>query len=562
MSPRARVRALGDIGVTLAGLPILCAVLPLTLSACAGRNTDARDQRDDPGRRDVAVDATLDPNTSDPDLAETDNDVSAPDSDLSDAPDSSDGSTPDAPDGPDADAPDAPGDPDAATPDTPDAASELPPAASEEHCAEVAAFGPVFGDVVARWIAQDDASPWPEERGAPVVFVGSSSIRRWDLLAATFTDYDPLQRGFGGAQLGEVALFADELVVRHHPRAVVVYAGTNDLAAGVSSDTVVERFRCLRQRVGLGLGWGVPVVFITVAPTQARWASWDAAAAVNARVAALTVDDPAVTVADVATPMLATGSPPAASLFVSDGLHVSAAGYELWSAVVGDTLESLLEPSPPATAHFLSAGTRVLIDLGPTDGTNGEATPSPDYLGQHWNNWYPIVGGARVLPGEHLDGLVTADGVATPIDLVVAGDFAANGWQNGGLRWPDQTLLGDLAISSATGDYFYADGDDITGGFYLRGLSPTQTFTLRMFASREEAERRVTRYVVRGETSREVSVQTSGPGAGSDSEARNDDTLAELSGLRPDAWGNLFVDLQVEAGAFAYVSLIELVVER
>jgi hypothetical protein len=37
--------------------------------------------------------------------------------------------------------------------------------------------------------------------------------------------------------------------------------------------------------------------------------------------------------------------------------------------------------------------------------------------------------------------------------------------------------------------------------------------------------------------------------------------VAVLSGVAPNAWGYLFIDLQIEAGAFAYLSLLELTVE-
>jgi hypothetical protein len=81
----------------------------------------------------------------------------------------------------------------------------------------VEAFRPNYSATIATWTAQDDLSPWPAD---PVVFVGSSSIRRWEGLAQAYSDHTPLQRGFGGAQLAEVALSFQDLVARHDPRAV------------------------------------------------------------------------------------------------------------------------------------------------------------------------------------------------------------------------------------------------------------------------------------------------------------------------------------------------------
>ncbi len=427
-------------------------------------------------------------------------------------------------------------------------------------CAEVDAFTPVYADVIARWGAQDALGGWP---AAPVVFVGSSTVRRWEGLAAAYTDYAPLQRGFGGAQLGEIARAAQELILRHGPRAVVVYAGSNDIAAGVPATVVTDRLRCLRQRVGVGLGADTPVLFVSILPTPARWSQWAEADAVNTAVATLAEADAGLVYVDLATPFLATGSPPDAALFVEDGLHLSDAGYALWNAGLRPAVEAIgaPAPAPEVTPLPLAAGTRLRVDLGPSNAEDGESTPSPDYLGNHWNNWYPIDGDADVLPGEQLVDLVDITGAATGVDLVIAGGFQVNGRSNGGLLWPDAARLGDLAVGSATGDYLYVTGPDMPGALYLRGLDPAARYTLRLFAAREDTERRVTRYVVTGAARAEDTLQTSGAGAGADGVLTNDDTVLTFRGLAPDAAGHLFVDVAIAEGTYAYLSLVELEVE-
>jgi lysophospholipase L1-like esterase len=416
----------------------------------------------------------------------------------------------------------------------------------------------VFAEEISRWSAQDALGGWPE---GPLVFVGSSTVRRWEGFAPAYADHAPLQRGFGGAQLGEVALYANELVVRHAPRGVVVFAGTNDIAAGVSPDIVVDRLRCLRARIAVGVGVATPVLYVAITPAPARWDTWAQASAVNTAVAALAEADPGLVYVDTATPFLATGSPPSAALFVEDGLHLSEEGYALWAATLRPAVDAVLAPRAPDAAAPLAAGTRVRVDLGPSDGDDGEATPAPDYLGNTWNNWFGRDGGADVLPGEQLIDLVDITGVPTPVDLVIAGGFYMNGRRNGGLLWPDTARLGDLAVGSATGDYFYTDGADMPGALFLRGLDPAARYTLRLFAAREETERRVTRYTVSGAAVAEATLQTSGASAGAADTPTNDDTVVTLTHLAPDAWGHLFLDVAAEEGPFGYLSLLELEVE-
>ncbi|MEL6178753.1 MAG: hypothetical protein AAFS10_07360 [Myxococcota bacterium] len=251
---------------------------------------------------------------------------------------------------------------------------------------------------------------------------------------------------------------------------------------------------------------------------------------------------------------------------MDDGLHLSAEGYALWDSVLRPAVDAVLEPLAPVDEPPEGSpptGARVLIDVGPNNPGDGEVTPSPDYLGQHWNNWHDLDGGGQVLPGEHLDALRTTDGTPTPIGLVVTGGFEANGWANGGLRWPDQTLLGDLAVGSATGDFWYASGADQPGGWMFQGLDPGRRYTLRLFASRDDAELRITRFTAVGAGQPQSAVvQTSGVGAGQmDATTANNDDVAVLEALQADRWGHLFVDVEVVQGRYAYTSLIELHVQ-
>lgn len=447
--------------------------------------------------------------------------------------------------------------PELADADVVDAAADpwTPPFADVDFCDEVAAFGPVFGADIARWRSQDDAASPPPPG---LLLVGSSSARRWEDFARLHADRTPMQRGFGGAQLGEVALSAYDLITRHDPAAVAVFAGTNDVAAGVEVDVVVERFRCLRQRIGTTLGWETPVFFIGITPTPARWSGWDRASAVNDAVRALAEDDLGAHYIDIPTPFLATGSPPDAALFVGDRLHLSDAGYALWNDVIRGALDGALgvPVAPPSATRPLALGETVLLDVGPNDDAHGEATPAPDYLGRHWNNWHPTGGGTRILPGEHVEAMVTATGEATDVRAVVTGGFGSNGWANGGLRWPDPELLGDLAVGSATGDFWYADGGDLPGGIAFYGLRPGQPHTVRLFASRGDDETRTTRFTVHGVTSATRTVRTSGPDAGAGS--ANDREITAFDDVVADAYGALYIDVDVDQGAYAYLSLVEI----
>src|SRR6266550_2177708 len=75
--------------------------------------------------------------------------------------------------------------------------------------------------------AADRATP-PAPGG--IVFVGSSSFRRWTSLAADFPGLPVLNRGFGGSTLREVNHYARRIVLPYRPRLIVLYAGDNEIA--------------------------------------------------------------------------------------------------------------------------------------------------------------------------------------------------------------------------------------------------------------------------------------------------------------------------------------------
>ena len=189
-----------------------------------------------------------------------------------------------------------------------------------------------FEDDVAAFEAADREQPPPER---PIVFVGSSSIRLWSSLAEDMAPLPVLNRGFGGSQLAHVVHFAERIVVRYRPRAVILYAGDNDLdeSTGKSAADVVRDFQAFVSLVH-GAVPDARLYSLAIKPSRMRWARWAEQSKANAEIAALCGQDPRLAFLDTATPMLATGAPPARELFLFDGLHLSARGYALWTSVV------------------------------------------------------------------------------------------------------------------------------------------------------------------------------------------------------------------------------------
>jgi lysophospholipase L1-like esterase len=177
------------------------------------------------------------------------------------------------------------------------------------------------------------------------LFLGSSSIRLWDI-AHSFTDIATINRGFGGATTADVLHYYPQLKPRVAPRAVVVYVGENDLAAGTSAEAVSrDLLRLLRQ-----LRRDYPraaIACLSLKPSPMRWTLWPKMAAVNQAVAARAGADNFAYL-DVGHVLLATDGLPDAGLFRPDGLHMNARGYQRWTFLVDAWLDRVAPPVKPS----------------------------------------------------------------------------------------------------------------------------------------------------------------------------------------------------------------------
>ncbi|QDU58840.1 SGNH/GDSL hydrolase family protein [Aeoliella mucimassa] len=180
--------------------------------------------------------------------------------------------------------------------------------------------------------AKQDTEQSPAEGG--VVFVGSSSIRLWDL-PKSLPDMEPapLNRGFGGSQLSDSIRNVELLVLKHKPQTVIIYAGDNDLAGGKSAERVGDDFGKLVKLIHEALP-ETKIGYIAIKPSISRWRLAETIQDANARIAKQCEAEDWLTYIDVWNPMLDDQGKPREELFRNDGLHLNDKGYELWTSLV------------------------------------------------------------------------------------------------------------------------------------------------------------------------------------------------------------------------------------
>lgn len=426
-------------------------------------------------------------------------------------------------------------------------------------------------EAVTRWVAQDLLDP--PQAGA-VLFVGSSSIRRWESLTQDFADYRILQRGFGGSQFEELNAVADRIVIPYQPSAIVLWEGTNDINTGETGTEVYADFQNFIKLVQPSLP-DTDIFYLGITRTPATTGDVPKTAErlnANALISAHIAHSGNPRLHYIDLPAYFENLPAAQfdALYL-DTLHLNRAGYQIWKSIVRPAVEAVLAPNKifapnPAT---LAAGERLLFDFGPNNTADGDHTSGADANGNFWNNWHRAEGEAAINAGERRANLLETGGNASGIRLTITGGFSSNGKLSGGLLALSPGLLGDFAVATATQDYFFssADGlpggssDDVPGGFMLDGLDPGQVYDLKFFGSRTSTvETRVTEFRVSGAT---VAQTTSGLNIGADGiYDGNDNAVSVARGVRPDTFGQLFVDLTVVGGSFAYLNAMEVAVGK
>ncbi len=182
---------------------------------------------------------------------------------------------------------------------------------------------------------EDEINPKP---GGAIVATGSSSMRFWD--HRIHEDLRPLtiiSRGFGGSNMNDVLTYLETLVLKHNPRAVMIYEGDNDVSQEVPVEKIISTYRNAISQMHEH-DQNIRVYLLAVKPSILRAAMWNTMLEVNAGLKQLAGNDERIHYIDVAGPMLNTDGSVDESLFVEDGLHMNQAGYDIWRDTVAPYL--------------------------------------------------------------------------------------------------------------------------------------------------------------------------------------------------------------------------------
>ena len=184
---------------------------------------------------------------------------------------------------------------------------------------------------------------WDKKNSFPknaILFAGSSSIRIWETYTA-FHKYPVINRGFGGAHVSDVIHYYEHIIQKYEPSVIVFYRGDNDIAGGKPVSQVFEDYIQFVEKIQKDNPL-VKFIFISVKPSLSRWAWWDKMEILNQQIEQYNQKNKNLYYVDLASPLLnsETGKP-IDELFLSDKLHLSTKGYEIWGAILSKLFDKL-----------------------------------------------------------------------------------------------------------------------------------------------------------------------------------------------------------------------------
>lgn len=182
-------------------------------------------------------------------------------------------------------------------------------------------------------LMEKEEALFPSPKGA-VLFVGSSSIKRWKNLSRDMSPIPTINRGFGGSTLAEADFYFHRIIYKHNPRILVVYSGENDLhSKWLTFDTVIADFNRFRAKVRQFLP-NTRCFFISVKHSPSRMNSAEKFDKANLLISEFCQTDPQWEFIDVRPFMNASDGTPDSDLFTPDCLHLNERGYAIWAREV------------------------------------------------------------------------------------------------------------------------------------------------------------------------------------------------------------------------------------
>jgi len=181
-----------------------------------------------------------------------------------------------------------------------------------------------------------------------LLFIGSSSIKRWNSIERDMAPYSVLKRGYGGAHYYDLIHFIERLLIdKNKAKAVFIFVA-NDITKinswdkmhkNLSPKEIKKLFTIITRKIHKNLSPEIPIYVIETTPTPSRWEVWSQIANANDLIKAYTEKKSNLNFISTRNYFLNKNGLPRGEYFVEDSLHLNNSGYELWEKIIKKVIE-------------------------------------------------------------------------------------------------------------------------------------------------------------------------------------------------------------------------------
>jgi lysophospholipase L1-like esterase len=188
-----------------------------------------------------------------------------------------------------------------------------------------------FADEIRTFKLKDSLNQPPK---GGLVFIGSSSIRKWDDFEQRFPNPKLIRRGVGGSTLAElVDYYMPYILFPYAPSKIFIYEGENDIASGATSAQLMANYKKLVGMIRAKLPDAeLYLLSIKYSPSRAKFSN--SVRKTNQMLRAYIKGKKKVHYINVTDALLIADGKSDPSLFLSDMLHLNSKGYDRWDKVL------------------------------------------------------------------------------------------------------------------------------------------------------------------------------------------------------------------------------------
>jgi hypothetical protein len=192
-----------------------------------------------------------------------------------------------------------------------------------------------FEKDIDAFTAADKTNPPPKNA---ILFIGSSTFRKWTTLAEDFPGRKVFNRGFGGSQMSDAVYYFDRIVAPYQPDLIVLYEGSNDINDHKTPERVFNDFNAFVAKVHEQLP-RTRLDFVSILSTPVRAAQREQVKKANRLIRDYIARDQKLAFIDAFPVMLGPAGEQRPELFLSDRLHPNAKGYAILQSVIAPYLD-------------------------------------------------------------------------------------------------------------------------------------------------------------------------------------------------------------------------------